>query len=58
MNFCVIEIRTGRIVRGELPKRAQRLVEEWRKMHMNELMNNWEAAQSDSPVFSKIEPLD
>ncbi|MBF9254705.1 DUF4160 domain-containing protein [Pontibacter sp. 172403-2] len=53
----VIDIRTGEIIEGDLPRRALRLVQDWAELHRIELMANWEAAQSDSPELNKIEPL-
>ena len=44
------------IVRGEMPRRALRLVYEWLDLHRDELMENWERL-SNSEVAKKIEPL-
>jgi len=40
---AVIAIRTGEALRGSLPRRALSLVDEWRKLHETELMENWDA---------------
>jgi hypothetical protein len=53
----IIDIKTGELMEGELPRRALRLVQDWAELHRIELMANWEAAQSDSPEFKRIEPL-
>lgn len=53
----VINIQTGELIEGELPRRALRLVQDWTELHKSELMKNWQSAQSDNPEFYKIEPL-
>ena len=53
----IIDIKTADIIEGELPRRALRLVQDWAELHKDELMKNWESAQSNNPVFQKIEPL-
>jgi len=52
-----IAIEDGRIMRGNLPPRAVRLIEEWRQMHISELMQNWERARM-LQLPEKIEPLE
>ncbi|MFO7905507.1 MAG: DUF4160 domain-containing protein [Pirellulaceae bacterium] len=42
---ATIEIRTGNVIRGLLPRRAASLVEEWRQQHVLELLDNWERAR-------------
>jgi hypothetical protein len=51
-----IEIESG-TVHGELPRRALRLVLEWREMHKAELLENWELARRGEPL-KRIEPLE
>jgi hypothetical protein len=54
----IIDIRTGELMEGELPRRALRLVQDWTtELHKEELISNWESAQSDNPEFKRIEPL-
>lgn len=53
----IIDIRTGEIIEGALPRRALRLVQDWAELHKEELMINWKSAQSDNPTFKRIEPL-
>jgi hypothetical protein len=43
-------------VRGELPRREERLVREWARLHSGELMRNWERARADQPLVP-IPPL-
>jgi len=40
-----VEIRTGEISEGRLPRKAEALVKEWCLRHQDELMRNWERAQ-------------
>lgn len=47
-----IDIRTGKIIEGDLPNRALSLVQEWLKVHRNEVLNIWDTQQ-----FKKIPPL-
>lgn len=53
----ILDIRTGELIEGELPRRALRLVQDWTELHKEELILNWESAQSDNPEFKRIEPL-
>jgi hypothetical protein len=53
----IINIRTGELIEGELPRRALRLVQDWTELHKEELIVNWETAQSENPEFKRIEPL-
>ena len=52
-----IDIRTGEVLRGSLPRRALSLVNEWRLLHRDELLENWELAQKRRPL-AYIEPLE
>jgi hypothetical protein len=56
-HIGVIDIRTGEIHEGSLPRRAFRLVQDWAEFHQDDLLKNWEEAQKDTPKFFKIEPL-
>lgn len=50
---ALIEIESGSILNGALPKTALRLVEDWRKIHIMELKANWiklKALQSPQPI--------
>lgn len=44
------------VVKGEMPGRALRLILEWLDLHRDELMENWERAQTGGKL-EKIEPL-
>ncbi len=54
---AMINIRTGEVLRGSLPRRALSLVDEWRKMHVTELLENWERARRRA-ALSYIAPLE
>jgi len=51
----IVSIQDG-VVKGEMPARALRMIFEWLDLHRDELMDNWEKAQSKLPL-AKIEPL-
>ena len=51
-----IEIGSGSVLDGGLPRRALRLVREWERMHREELMANWELARRAEPLMP-IDPL-
>ena len=51
-----IDIETGKLVEGELPRKKLKKIDEWRMLHKQELLNAWNNAQQHiSP--EKIEPL-
>ena len=52
---AIINIKDG-IVKGEMPKRALKLVFEWLELHEDELLENWRLAQEQKELH-KIEPL-
>ena len=54
---AMIDIRAGAVLRGALPRRALSLVEEWRAMHVEELLDNWERARARQPLVY-IAPLE
>lgn len=51
-----IEIESGRLLDGRLPRRAQALVDEWCELHRDELIANWECMEAKVPLAS-IDPL-
>lgn len=55
-NEAEIEIATGRVLKGKLPKRALALVREWATAHQNELSETWQAARAQLPL-NRIDPL-
>jgi hypothetical protein len=53
---AVIAIADGRVIRGEIPERALRLVREWLDIHKRELDENWRLATEPAPL-NRIDPL-
>ena len=52
-----VEIETGDVIDGRLPKRAARLVREWVDLNREGLMENWRLiAEKEQPI--KIAGLD
>ena len=47
------EIKTGKLMEGQMPKTATKLINQWRKLHASELMQNWEKARNEK-LPSKI----
>lgn len=47
-----INIQTGKLLEGDLPKRALKLVQEWLNVHKEEILKIWNTQQ-----FKKIPPL-
>ena len=47
-----IDIATGRVIEGDLPVRALRLVREWLDEHRSELQHIWQTQQ-----FTPVAPL-
>ncbi len=52
----LIEIETLTVYKGELPKRAMKLVMEWAEQHQEELKKDWELVLNNQQP-EKIEPL-
>ena len=40
-----VEIRTGEVTQGRLPRKAAAIVKEWCMRHQAELLSNWQHAQ-------------
>jgi hypothetical protein len=55
-HCAVIDLETGRLLAGSLPRRCAALVEEWRSARVAGLRAAWESAQS-SRVPRRIRPL-
>ncbi|MEO7861037.1 MAG: DUF4160 domain-containing protein [Nitrospirales bacterium] len=54
---AVIDMNTGETLKGILSKRVLSLVEEWRRLHKDELMQDWELARQRKPL-RYISPLE
>ncbi|HNX78078.1 MAG: hypothetical protein CVV41_19990 [Candidatus Riflebacteria bacterium HGW-Riflebacteria-1] len=53
---AAIEIESGEILAGSLPKAKMKLVQAWIEIHREDLLANWKLAVAGEPVF-KIDPL-
>lgn len=53
---AIIEIQTGKITKGNIPKRAYIHVQDWIELHKEEILENWELAKQGLRPFD-IEPL-
>lgn len=47
----------GKLLAGDLPRTAKRLVEEWAEAHGEELAADWARARAGEPL-ERIEPLE
>ena len=52
-----IEIATGEIIDGKLPRRARSLVKQWTELHREALLNDWNLARVEQPL-EPIPPLE
>lgn len=55
-HSAVIEIPSGAVLEGTLPKNKQKLVDAWVELRQEELLADWQLAVNGDSVF-KIEPL-
>ena len=46
----VIDIRNGRVMNGEIAKRAHKMVVEWWDIHRDELLEMWETNQRNKKL--------
>ena len=53
----MIDIESGELIAGKLPKRALALVTEWHAEHKGELSENWVRARQHK-ALKKIAPLE
>ncbi len=54
---AVLDIETGMVLSGQLPRRALALVREWQDLHKSELLENWDLARQHQPL-KRISPLE
>lgn len=52
----IVEIESGAIT-GRMSKRGIALVQEWRKLHKAELLENWRLAE-EKKALKRIDPLE
>lgn len=55
-NEVIVEIETG-MATGSLPRRALQMIQEWRELHKDELLEDWKLAEQNKPL-KRIEPLE
>ena len=55
-HSAVIEIPSGKVLEGSLPRGKQKLVDAWVELRQEELLADWQLAVNGDSVF-KIEPL-
>lgn len=54
---AIIDIKSGKIIQGSLPPKAKKLVDEWRRLHIGELVTAWSAV-STMKLPKKIKGLE
>lgn len=55
-HWAELAIDEGQLLKGSLPRRALRMVEDWRRLHEQELHDNWRRVQiPEAPI--EIEAL-
>lgn len=47
---AVFDIKTGNKTHGKFPIKAEKIVSEWAREHINELMEDWILAQENKPL--------
>jgi hypothetical protein len=53
----MINIETGELLQGYLPRRALRLVQDWAELHREELFDNFNALSKGKSEWKPITPL-
>ena len=54
---AVFSIETGEKMKGNFPKIACNIIEEWTKKYQKQLLNNWETMKKEK-IFRKIKGAD
>lgn len=47
---ALVNIATGEVTEGELPRKVASIVKEWSQVHQAELQTNWRRAQNFEPL--------
>ena len=55
-DSAIVEIPSGKILEGKLPRTKLKLVDAWVEIHKDELMADWSLASNGEQIF-KIDPL-
>ncbi|MCK7582889.1 MAG: DUF4160 domain-containing protein [Chromatiales bacterium] len=45
---ALVQIDTGRILKGKLPKKVASIISEWCEIHRSELLKNWNRARIET----------
>jgi len=53
---AIAEIRTGRIIRGRLPRRVERILREWLRVRRREVVGAWRDARAHRTP-RRVDPL-
>ena len=53
----LVDIKSGEIISGKFPSRAQKHVLEWLELHRIDLLKDWQLAEDRKPL-NPIEPLE
>lgn len=48
---AIFEIKTAKLIAGEIPKNAQKLVVGWMKKNKSSLLHNWKRAQQHEELI-------
>ncbi len=54
---ALFDIKTLRVIRGELPRQAKALVLKWARLHQKDLIEAWKAC-SETKLPKQIAPLE
>lgn len=47
---ALVDIQTGQVSKGKLPRKVASIVQEWCLTHQQELLDNWDRAQRFEPL--------
>jgi len=47
---ALVQIQTGQVSKGKLPRKVAAIAQEWCLTHQQELLDNWERAQRFEPL--------
>ncbi|MDX2073843.1 MAG: DUF4160 domain-containing protein [Alphaproteobacteria bacterium] len=54
---ALIRIKDGKVISGKFPPKVLKLIEDWRRIHVAELLKQWENVKNFIPP-KPIKPLD
>ena len=47
---ALIDINSGQVIKGKLPKKAVKIIKEWTEENQNALLENWDKAVEFEPL--------